>query len=299
MGRKTKQQPAKPPFEFNEQALADAGAALTTRATQLAPIDKKFGGIVEYHKERVIAEAAFFVNQGSESFFEAGRRLILLKEHEQHGEFLKALENIGLDARAARKLMTVAARFADTKALQALPRSKMLELAVLDDEDLDELDKGGSVAGLTFDEVDRMGVRELRAQLRQERKKHAEDNEASEKLLERKDKKINELARKPFVPWDERIVGLVDELHTCSLASSECLTRVYQVAEACALAKLENDDDMHQQHELAQRIINDVNLLVERVAAIQGFTYDHFGKYVEGGTPVLTEVQEPRGKRKG
>jgi hypothetical protein len=79
--------------------------ALTERATQLAPIDAKFGGGVAYQKERVESEAAFFINQGSESFFEAGKRLILLKEHEPHGEFLKALDRIGVDDRAARKLM--------------------------------------------------------------------------------------------------------------------------------------------------------------------------------------------------
>lgn len=300
MARTPKQQAPRPGVEFNQEALAAAGSSLSELAQQLAPIDEKYGGGVPYHKERVVQEAAFFINQGSESFFEAGKRLLLLKEHEQYGDFLKALDRIGVDARAAQKLMTVAARFGDMKSLGALPRSKLLELAVLDDEDLAELDKGGTASGLTFDDVDKMGVRELREQLRREREQRAEDNEANEKLLEKKDKKLNELAKKSFEPWDERMAGLTDELHTCSLGASECLARVLTVAQAAAVWKIDHDDQMHQKEELAIRIINDVNLLVQRAAAIQGFVYDHFMQYVEGGTPVLTDPVEPaRGKKRG
>ena len=298
MSRSSKQVPATSPHEFNEQALSKAGDALTARALQLAPIDRKFGGLVEYQIDRVVSEAAFFLNQGSESFFEAGKRLLLLKEHEQHGDFLKALDRIGIDDRAARKLMTVAARFADTKALSALPRTKLFELAILDDEGLAELDRGGTASGLTFDDVDRMGVRELRESLRREREAHAEDNDNNEKLLEKKDKKINALDKKSFQPWDERMAGLTDELHTCSLGASECLARVLAVAQAAAVWKIDHDDEMRQKEELAIRIMNDVNLLVQRVGAIQGFVYEHFMQYVEGATPQIGEIVEPTGKRK-
>jgi hypothetical protein len=300
MARNSKQGAAKPAHEFNNEALKAAGASLDARAAVLAPIDAMFGGLVEYQRDRVVSEAAFFINQGSESFFEAGKRLILLKEHEQHGEFLKALDGIGIDDRAARKLMQVSARFGDMKSLGALPRSKLLELAILDDEDLAELEKGGTASGLTFDEVDKMGVRELRNALRKEREERVEEAEQNERLIAAKDKKLNQLSKKATVePWDKRIAGLVDELHTCSLASSECLTRVYQVAEATAVAKLENDDGMHQQQELAGRVINDVNLLVQKVAAIQAFVYENFMQYVEGATPVLTDVTEPTRGKKG
>jgi hypothetical protein len=218
MGRIAKQQPVAPAHSFNEPALAEAGASLSAHATHLAVVDKKFGDIVEYQRDRVVSEAKFFVNQASESFFEAGKRLLLLKEHEEHGEFLNALERIGIDDSTARKLMSVAARFADSKTLVSLSRSKLLELAVLDDEDLAELDKGGTAAGLTFDDVDRMGVRELRAALRKEREQRDDDNQANERLIANKDKKINQLTKNAFVPWDERMVALVDELSTCSLA---------------------------------------------------------------------------------
>jgi hypothetical protein len=294
MPRVSKQQPAAPAHAFNEEALKAAGDSLTARAQQLTPIDKKFGDVVPYQRDRVVTEAAFFINQGSESFFEAGRRLLLLKEHEEHGEFLNALGRISIDDRAARKLMSVAARFGDMKSLGALPRSKLLELTVLEDEDLAELDKGGTVAGLAFDDVDKMGVRELRQALRKERSGRADDNDANEKLIEKKDKKLNELAKKPFEPWDERMAGLTDELHTCSLGASEVLTRVFAVAKAAAVWKIDHDDEMYQKSELAVRMINDVNLLVERIAAIQGFAYEHFLPYTsEGAVPQLVDPIAP------
>lgn len=50
---------------------------------------------------------------------------------------------------------------------------------VLDNEELDELADGGTVAGLTLDDVDRMSVRELRQALREAR----ETNAAQQRVL--------------------------------------------------------------------------------------------------------------------
>ncbi|WP_334473700.1 hypothetical protein [Arsenophonus sp. PmNCSU2021_1] len=52
--------------------------------------------------------------------------------------------------------------------------------------------KAGTIAGLTLDEVDRMSVRELKAKLRKTEK----SLEASRRLANEKDQKINELSEK-------------------------------------------------------------------------------------------------------
>lgn len=46
--------------------------------------------------------------------------------------------------------------------LAHLGKAKLFELMTEDDEELAELADGGTVAGLTLDDVDRMSVRELR-----------------------------------------------------------------------------------------------------------------------------------------
>lgn len=48
-------------------------------------------------------------------------------------------------------------------------QAKVLELAVLDDEDLQALESGDSVAGITVDDVERMSASQLRAALREAR----------------------------------------------------------------------------------------------------------------------------------
>ena len=61
-----------------------------------------------------------------------------------------------------------------------------------DDEDLQELADGGSVNGITLDDVDRMTIKELRAALRESR----DTAEAKDKIIADKNKKVDELAEK-------------------------------------------------------------------------------------------------------
>ncbi|MFT8212319.1 MAG: DUF3102 domain-containing protein, partial [Symbiopectobacterium sp.] len=77
-------------------------------------------------------------------------------------------------------------------ALGMLGKTKLFELMTEDDEDLAELAEGGTIAGLTLDEIDRMSSRELRAKLRDTEK----SLEASRRLANEKDQKINELSEK-------------------------------------------------------------------------------------------------------
>jgi hypothetical protein len=75
---------------------------------------------------------------------------------------------------------------------------------VLDDEELDALAEGGTVAGLKQDDIDRMTSRELRAALRESR----ETQEATEKVLASKNKKLDQLSaelerKKNNTPADE------------------------------------------------------------------------------------------------
>ena len=132
-------------------------------------IDASFGDGEKYDKNRLINETRFFLNHAADSVIEAGKRLVRLKEHEVHGDFLPALERIGIDERAARRLMTVATKFGvpNRTTLSDLGKTKMLELAILDDEELDGLAKGQTVRGLKVEELERMSVRELRAALRE------------------------------------------------------------------------------------------------------------------------------------
>lgn len=81
--------------------------------------------------------------------------------------------------------MNATLRFIDPKMKQAQPKlmtlgkSKLLELLVEDDDTLLELAEGGEVNGNTFDDVDRMTIKELRVALRESR----ETAEAKDKVI--------------------------------------------------------------------------------------------------------------------
>lgn len=174
--------------------------ALVASASEMAAhqgeIMERFGDGLPYDRTRVVGEARFYMAQSAEAMLEAGKRLIVLKENEPHGEFVQIVEGtLGIHERAAQRMMQASIKYLSSKlqskatTLSGLGKSKLLELMSEDDDDLAELAEGGTVAGLTLDDVDRMTVRELRRALRESRENAA----AVAKVTASKDDKINKL----------------------------------------------------------------------------------------------------------
>lgn len=174
--------------------------ALVASANEMAAhqgeIMQRFGDGLPYDRIRVVGEARFYMAQSAEAMLEAGKRLIVLKESEPHGEFVEIVEkDLGLAARTAQQMMQATLKYFSPKlqskaqALAHLGKTKLFELMAADDEELVELTEGGTVAGLTLDDVDRMTTRELRRALREARENAA----AVAKVTAGKDDKINKL----------------------------------------------------------------------------------------------------------
>ena len=138
-------------------------------------------------------EIRFYQQRTVEACLELGKRLILLKEITPHGEFKQRTEMLNINERTARRFMTTALKFNKTDNLSVLKaagnQTKLLELLVLDDEEIQELSDGGSVNNITLDDIDRMTASELRKKLREAKA----DNAAKDQLIQKKDSKINEL----------------------------------------------------------------------------------------------------------
>ena len=117
--------------------------------------------------------------------FELGAYLLLLREGCAHGEFLPLLERLKLEERAARQYMQVTRRFSNRQTsadLNALGVSKLTEMLVLDDDQLEELTELGQTGELALDDVAGMSVRELRAAVRKERQEAAKQKGQVERL---------------------------------------------------------------------------------------------------------------------
>lgn len=136
-----------------------------------------------------------------EECMELGKCLLLLKEMSPHGEFRKRLELFGMHYRVAHRLMTATMKFSksDSKSLltAAGSQTKMLELVVLDDGDIEQLSRGESVAGLTLDEIESMSASELRAALRD----HKQQLEASRKVSGDYANQVTDLKEKLARPY--------------------------------------------------------------------------------------------------
>lgn len=131
-----------------------------------------------------------------EACLEVGRGLRVLKEACEHGGFIGRLEVLGIEVRVAQKFMASAAKFsnaASTPLLKAAGnQTKLFEMLVLDDEQIEELELTGQTGELKLDDIATMSVKELRTKLREAR----ENAEAQSRLLSDKNTKIDELAAK-------------------------------------------------------------------------------------------------------
>ena len=181
----------------NDNATKDLVIAQTAQQ-QMQQVAITYGDNLPYSYDRVLNECAFFMEQSAVAAIELGKRLILIKEMEGHGKYGQALDSLGLSRFTAAKVMNAVIKLpsnvsTSTHLLQQVKsKSKLLELMILDDVDLQELSDGGTVAGLKLDDVDRMSVRELRVALRESR----ETITSKDSVMKAKDTKLNDMEEK-------------------------------------------------------------------------------------------------------
>ena len=196
MGR-TKSQPV----ELVEDAPLTDGLSVSLNAMSEHRLEimQQFGDGLPYERDRIVHETRFYMAQSAEAMLEAGKRLVILKENEPHGDFIDIVESqLSLSKRTAQVMMQASVKYLSPKlepkaqALALLGKTKLFELMTEDDEDLVELADGGTIAGMSLDDIDRMTSRELKAALREAR----ETNAAQQRVLADKNEKIDSLSTK-------------------------------------------------------------------------------------------------------
>lgn len=197
--------PAKTENESTAIAEIDAPGltAAAEAATQLAVIDHErtekvralattlhyTGPIHPDALEAVAIEAQRHIHAG---LFALGTSLILLRESCEHGDFLDRLDRIGVEPRVAQKSMQLARKFSNAPMsahLENLGKSKLLELIVLDDEQIEELTATGQTGELALDDLATMSVKDLRNTIRSLRG----DVEAKDAVLAKTNEKLTKL----------------------------------------------------------------------------------------------------------
>lgn len=154
------------------QALADArlqqAAAVRAVAAQVGY--QLLGDCTD--PDMIQRDIAANMRRTAEAMFQVGLGLICLKEACPHGEFMARLEVLRFEPRAAQRYMQVARRLSNASTSTHLlkvveSQSKLLELIVLDDEQIEELELTGQTGELQLDDVATMSVKELRKAVRE------------------------------------------------------------------------------------------------------------------------------------
>ena len=226
-------------------------------AENIHKADAMFSFLGDYTFEGEVTAIRNDLTTSANSILSAGCRLLRLKEHEVHGRFLKALDELGLAERTANRLMNTAMKFVSDSGSVKYPRlmqqsvSKIYELALLDDDDLKDLDEGKPVADIDVDEVDRMTVRDLRKKVREARK----EREALENVIKSKSEKLDELEKeialkeqassdeeeKRYVPQPEDVNALRNEITLLATDSYDLYQRMVSLADRIEKASSGSD----------------------------------------------------------
>lgn len=175
--------------------LMAAGDAMKQIAANVSAVEETLGIVMPYHVESYVARIRLNMQETGQRLVEIGVMLAEIREREDAPTYRGVLDRLDLSERFARRAIQTALKVKGLPKLQALGSSKVLELLSEDDDTLDALEHGGTLAGLTLDDVDSMSVRELKATLRAERAERADEKATDEEIIRAKDERINKLTR--------------------------------------------------------------------------------------------------------
>ena len=223
------------------QAMDLVAQSVNAKENRKLEINSRFLETGETYNLHVCMEKArMYQDQMASGMLGLGAQLLLMKENEVHGNFMAAIEQLGLSVRSADYAMAAADKFGDSPTLANLGSSKLKALTVLDDDSVAHLAEGEEIEGLgTADDIAKMSVRELRAALRKEKQERQEERTALEEVVRKKESTISELemevaGRQPFTK--ERIAdNLLAELRIPIMrelaAANESVRRCIQIVE--------------------------------------------------------------------
>lgn len=270
---------------INHEAFAESHAALNTLSVMNAETLEKAGDLalsIGYEGALTVGaledEIRFYQRQTAEACFELGKRLLVLKELTPFGEFEQRIGLLGIERRAAQRFMSVSRKFSNATALPLLKvaetQTKLLELLVLDDSEIEALANGETVRGVGVDDIETMSYRELKAALREAKA----DADATDRVLSDNQKTITKLQKAasktidPHAGWTEAMRGLMAHVSAHKTSVVEYVTALdvirqrvmEQQAEPGAEAALEQARAAIG-HELGQAI----ERIEEQVAAVR------------------------------
>lgn len=252
MPRKATQKPAVEKLDegIDHDALATAHRALDEQSRTIALIEERYGIDLPYNLDVYIARARQNAAESAMRLIEIGLLLIQIRERETREVYSSALERIGIAPRFAQRAMQAAIKLQDRPNIQRLGVTKALELLSEDDDTLDALEAGGTIAGLAIDEIDEMTAREVREALRRERREREEERAATDEIVARKDKRINKLeAQQRHLKRSatrDQVADLLAEMDAAAVDAAGLLQQLRNGASEVRAAYAEAGEDIEE-----------------------------------------------------
>ncbi len=235
------------------------------------------------------------------NIYNMGRALLVMKAHCGHGNFMPLLERMEISQSAANKAMQVAAKFGTPKMQQLINGfsnqkglgTKLVALALENDDDLEDLADGGTLAGMEYDDIDRMSASELRKALRQAKQSAEEDKEANDRLMAEKNAHADELAKKlakaEGIPekerWTEQVATYRKELTAFGLDAEELINTVNNIV----LSLQDVDAPESAKQSMAVHTKDLVNTLISACGQLSNSVYDQLGLYINQPTYSISD----------
>ena len=195
MGRRPKEE-----VQYDAAVMEGALAVRQEEELTMQKADELYLNGQEYDEIQLVDETVSLLQLARKSVVEAGKRLILLKAHGGHGSFGFICQKVGIEQKTAERYMKYARIYAEFDKLSNLPMSKMAALDFFSAEQLDAINNGDGVSGITLEGVEAMSAKELRtevervrAELAKANEEHAKQIEAVENVVRKKESKISEL----------------------------------------------------------------------------------------------------------
>lgn len=264
--------PAPAPVEPPSPALPALSAELNQVSANVLALADQLGYDGSLTVGALEDEIRFYQRRSVEALLAVGTRLLLLKEMTPHGEFTRRVELLGFAERTAQRFMQAAFKTSKSANLAVLAHQvdsagKFLELVTLDDDDLEALKEGGSVANLTLDDIETMTSSELRAALREAR----ENEQAMGRVLQEKNAKLDELAagkqkrHKVVNEWDAKVLSATDELSQLGTVADEVLGKHIAFLDLCESLADQLDPDAEDHGARLEQVRVPINRLGEQL----------------------------------
>ena len=245
-----------------------------------------------------------------EACLEVGRGLSALKAACVHGSCMARLDVLGIDHFVASRFIQSAKKFSNLRSTanstQAIGnQSKLFEMLVLDDEQIDELALTGETGELKLDDIATMSVKELRSTLRQSKQDHKYASEQQSKERERAEKAEKALKAggpKAPPPLSEQLEEISEDIDAVQKAAADALLKVsgqiesieqWWMDEMVKQPGFEPGDAVPMPPELialAQKLHDNVERIAAMVGGLQHLIYDRYGHEIEA---ARTYVMQP------